>query len=155
MAIPDKVRSFLEARGVEYELMNHPKSGSTHETADAAHIPDDHIAKAVVVKDVSGYALAVIPGDRWLKLDALNNELNRSFALASEADLEGLFPDRQPGAVPPVGEAYGLETYVDESILTLGRTYWEAGDHQSLISMSGDSLRALLSGVRRGHFSGD
>ncbi len=155
MAIPEKVRSYLAARQVEYELVRHPKSESTHETADAAHIPDDHIAKAVVVKDSSGFAVAVIPGDRWLNLDALNGELNRSFELAAEEELEGLFPDCLPGAVPPIGGAYGLETYADESVFALGRAYWEAGDHESLISVSGDGFRALLSGVRRGHFSGD
>ena len=155
MSIPDRVQDYLTARGVDYEVVPHPKSESTHETANAAHIPDDHIAKAVVVKDSSGYALALIPGDRWLKLDALNRELNRSFELAAEEELEALFPDCRLGAVPPVGEAYGLETYVDESILALGRAYWEAGDHQSLVSVSGDGLRALLSGMRRGHFSGD
>ncbi len=155
MSIPDRVQDYLTARGVDYEVVPHPKSESTHETADAAHIPDDHIAKAVVVKDSPGYALAVIPGDRWFKLDALNRELNRSFELAAEEELEALFPDCRLGAVPPVGEAYGLETYVDESILALGRAYWEAGDHQSLVSVSGDGLRALLSGMRRGHFSGD
>ena len=155
MSIPDRVQSHLKARGIDYELLRHPKSESTHETADAAHIPDDHILKAVVVKDASGYALAVIPGDRWLKLDALNSELNRSFELAAEQDFETLFPDCRPGAVPPIGAAYGLDTYVDESLLTLGRAYWEAGDHESLVSVSGDGLRTLLSGVRRGHFSTD
>ncbi len=155
MTIPDKVRSFMRARGVDYELVRHPKSESTHETAGAAHVPDDHIAKAVVVKDASGYALAVIPGDRWLKLDALNSELDRSFELASEGEIEGLFPDCRLGAVPPLGEAYGLESYVDESVLALGKAYLEAGDHQSVLSVSGDGLRALLSGVRRGHFCGD
>ncbi len=155
MTIPKKVQSFMKARGVDYELVQHPKSESTHETADAAHVPDDHIAKAVVVKDALGYALAVIPGDRWLKLDALNRELNRSFELAAEGEIEALFPDCRLGAVPPVGEAYGLETYVDESVLALSKAYLEAGDHQSLVSVSGDGLRALLSGLRRGRFTGD
>ena len=54
MSIPDKVQSHMRARGVNYELVRHPKSESTHETADAARIPDDQIAKAVVVKDLSG-----------------------------------------------------------------------------------------------------
>ncbi len=93
MSIPDKVRTYVRARGVDYELVRHPRSESTHETADAAHIPEDHIAKGVVVKDESGYALVVIPGDRWLKLDTLNSDLNRSFELAAEEELEGLFPD--------------------------------------------------------------
>lgn len=64
ITIPDKVQSFMRARGVDYQLVRHRKSESTHETANAAHVPDDHIAKAVVVKDAVGYAVAVIPGDR-------------------------------------------------------------------------------------------
>ncbi len=33
-------------RKAEYDLMLHPHPASSHETAEAAHIPQDHIAKA-------------------------------------------------------------------------------------------------------------
>ena len=44
---------------------------SSHDTAKAAHVADDHIAKAVIVRDEQGYAMVVIPASHWLKLEAL------------------------------------------------------------------------------------
>jgi Ala-tRNA(Pro) deacylase len=154
MAIAARVEAFLKGHGATYELIAHRVTGSTHESALSAHVADDHIAKAVVVHDGRGDALAVIPGDTWLDLDALNRETARSFALDDEADLARLFPDCAEGAVPAVGPAYGLETFLDEALTSLANVYFEAGDHRHLVHVSGDNFTGLLAGARRGNFSG-
>jgi len=61
MTVATTVKSFLGDKGIDYEVVTHPKTYSSAETATAAHIPDDHIAKGVVLKDADGYLLAVIP----------------------------------------------------------------------------------------------
>jgi Ala-tRNA(Pro) deacylase len=155
MAIAESLRAFLESKGCEYELVPHPKSGSTHESARGAHVPDDHIAKAVVLIDAKSHAMAVIPGSLWLKLDAVNAELDRSFELASERQVDELFQDCAPGAVPPVGLAYGLETFLDEALTTLANVFFEAGDHEHLVHVSGEAFLDLMRGVRRGRFCHD
>jgi Ala-tRNA(Pro) deacylase len=153
MTIAGRLETFLRRHGVELELIEHRATGSTHESALAAHVRDDHIAKAVAVRDGKGKALAVIPGDAWLDLDALNREAAREFELDDEGDLSRLFPDCVEGAVPAVGPAYGLETFVDESLTSLANVYFEAGDHRHLVHVAGDAFGELLAGARRGHFS--
>jgi len=144
---------YLAQRNAEYDLMLHPHTASSHETAEAAHISEDHIAKAVVVKDASDYAIIVIPASNWLNMDRLRQELNRDLRLATEDDIAELFSDCEPGAVPPLGPAYGIETLLDESLTSLADVYFEAGDHEQLVHLSGEDFQAMLSGVRRGYFS--
>jgi Ala-tRNA(Pro) deacylase len=153
MAIAETVKAILADHGVDYDLIPHPRSHSTHESAEAAHVPEDHVAKAVIVGDDTGFAMVVIPGSDWLRLEALDEETGRQFRLAEEREVDTLFADCRPGAVPPLGPAYGMETFLDEGLSMLASVYFEAGDHEHLVRVDGETFLALLKGVRRGHFS--
>lgn len=155
MTIAATQQRYLIQRNMEYDLTLHPHTVSSHETAQAAHISQDHIAKAVVVKDASRYVVVVIPADRWLKMGYLRHELNRDLRLATKEEIAELFDDCEPGAVPPLGPAYGIETLLDESLASLADVYFEAGDHEQLVHLRGEDFQALLSDARRGHYSHD
>lgn len=155
MAVAETVQRFLEKHPVEYDLVAHPHTGSSHETADAAHVSEDHIAKAVIVKDAAGYAMVVVPASNWVEVEHLRKELGRDFHLATEDDFAKLFSDCEAGAVPPLGPAYGVETFLDQALTSLAYVYFEAGDHQQLVHMTGDDFRTLLGGVRHGYYSHD
>jgi len=144
---------YLIQQKAEYDLMLRPRTESRYETAEAARISADHIAKAVVVKDVSDYAIVVIPASNWLKMDYLRHELDRDLHLATEDDIAGLFDDCELGAVPPLGPAYGIETLLDESLTSVADVYFEAGDHELLVHLRGENFQALLRGARRGYYS--
>jgi len=153
MAIAETIQRFLEQQSVEYDLVPHPHTGSSHETAEAAHVDEDHIAKAVIVKDEAGYAMVVVPASNWVEVGHLRKELNRDFHLATEAELAKLFNDCEAGAAPPLGIAYGIETFLDEALTSLANVYFEAGDHELLVHTTGEGFRTLLSGVRHGYYS--
>ena len=155
MAVAETVKRFLEQHSVEYDLIPHPHTGSSHETAEAAHVSEDHIAKAVIVKDTAGYAMVVVPASHWVEVEHLRKELNRDFHLATEDELAKLFSDCEAGAVPPLGPAYGVETFLDQALASLANVYFEAGDHEQLIHTTGDDFRTLLGGVRHGYYSHD
>ena len=97
--------------------------------------------------------MVVIPGHHWLKLKAMNDELGRQFALAEEDEINKLFSDCQSGAIPPVGAAYKLETFMDQRLLTLANIYFEGGDHEHLVHINGKAFQTLLKGTRHGYFS--
>ena len=153
MAIAKTVQAYLTQHKIKIQLVPHPKTYSTHDTAEAAHVRDDHIAKAIIVHDTQGYAMAVIPGSNWLKLEALQEETDRDFQLADEQDIDSLFEDCQSGAIPPLGPAYDIETFLDEQLLSLANVYFEAGDHEQLVHVSGTDFNIMLKGVRHGFFS--
>ena len=153
MAIAKTVQAHLDALNPDYKLVAHPRTSSSRETAAAARVPDDHVAKGVVLKDSTGYVLAVIPGDHWIKLHSLQTELNRPLELAHEKDVDTLFSDCASGAVPCIGPAYGIETVLDEALCSLASVYFESGDHEHLIQVSGADFVKLMGGVRHGYFS--
>lgn len=153
MSIAVTQERYLIEQNTPYELLSHEHSGSSHETAEAAHVAEDHIAKAVLLKDKAGYLLVVVPASNWLRLEALRDHLNRDLRLASEDELAALFDDCARGAVPPLGPAYGLETLLDASLASLADVYFEAGDHQQLVHLRGEDFQSLFGGARRGYYS--
>ena len=153
MAIAETLQRFLALQSVKYDLVPHPHTGSSHETAEAAHVSEDHIAKAVIVRDAAGYAMVVVPASHWVEVEHLRKELNRDFHLATEDELAKLFSDCEAGAVPPIGPAYGVETFLDEELTSLANVYFESGNHEQLVHTSGSDFRTLLGGVRHGYYS--
>jgi Ala-tRNA(Pro) deacylase len=153
MAIPQTVKNFLDQLSVDYDLKTHPHSGSSHETSLASHVSEDHIAKGVIVKDATGYAMVVVPAVNYVEMKHVRKELGRELELVEESEFARLFPDCEPGAVPPLGPAYQIETFLDEALTTLANVYLEAGDHEHLLHVSGDGFKTLLSGVRHGNYS--
>ena len=152
MTIAATVKSYIEGRGIAYEVIAHPATGSSHETAEEAHVDEGHIAKGVIIKDDAGAVMAVVPGDAWVSLSAIARELDRKMVLADEEEAVAYFPDCDPGAIPPIGPAYGMETLLDKALTSLAYVYLESGDHRSLIKIDGKALPELLSGVRHGHY---
>lgn len=153
MAMAETIKSYMSAHQIDYDLVPHPKTYNSRESAEATHIPDDHIAKAVIVKDGQGYAMAVIPGRHWLKLKAMREEIGRDFELAEEAEINKLFSDCKSGAIPPLGPAYQLETFMDQRLLMLANVFFEAGDHEHLVHVDSKAFHTLLKGARHGYFS--
>ena len=74
--------------------------------------------------------------------------------MASEEQIETLFLDCQPGSVPAIGAAYGLNVVVDDSLAQQPEVYFEGGDHANLVHVSGTSFRKLMTDSKRGRFTG-
>ena len=70
--------------------------------------------------------------------------MNMPVSLVSEERLTEAFADCAPGAVPALGAAYGLRSIVDLSMACASDVYFEAGDHEDLIHVSGEDYRKLI-----------
>ena len=73
--------------------------------------------------------------------------------MADEGEIKRLFPDCALGAVPPVGECYGLDVIVDDSIQERPEIYLEGGDHMTLVHMNQAQFARLMAEARHGRFS--
>lgn len=153
MAIATTLQHYINRAGVSYDLISHDKSSYSAETAAVAHIPGDRLAKSVILEDESGYVMAVVPSTRRVELGRLSKQLNRRLSLTTERQLRGLFRDCDPGAVPPIGAAYGIETIVDDTLNECEEIYFEGGSHEDLIHLSGDAFRKLQPNAAHGKFS--
>src|SRR5436190_20163199 len=147
MGIAMTLKDYLSKMGTEYEVLSHPRAVTALETAQAAHVPGDCLAKAVVLEDGKGYVMAVVPSTHQVRLSALSRQLKRELHLAKENELSALFKDCELGAMPPIGLAYGMETVVAEDLAQEPEIYFEAGDHEALVHVSGTEFRTLMSGA--------
>ncbi len=153
MGIAIMMEEFLAEQDVRYDLLRHAPTMTSMRTAEAGHIRGDHLAKGVVLKDDTGYLLAVLPATYHLRLDALEAQTHRRLGLAAEQDMARLFPDCAWGAVPVFGTVYGLESIVDDSIANRPDIYFEGGDHETLVHMDGDDFQRLTVRAAHGRFS--
>lgn len=153
MAIANTLKDYLNSRGIAYEVITHDPTATSTQTVRAAHIPAECLAKSVVLEDEAGFLMAVVPSNRRVRLGQLSANLHRHLRLASEHELAGLFRDCALGAVPPVGRAYGIETILDDELAHMRDVYFEAGDHEALIHMSGEQFAGLMSGIPRHFFA--
>lgn len=142
--ISKTVTDYLKQRGMEYKVVPHPRTYSSSQTAQAAHISGEKIAKGVLVKDNAGYMLAVLPASHNLSRTFLRERSHRPLDIAPEDDLKAVFPDCDPGAVPALGSAFELKTIVDRSLMSQSEIYFEAGDHEDLIGVDHDQFKSLM-----------
>ncbi|MCL4315746.1 MAG: YbaK/EbsC family protein [Gammaproteobacteria bacterium] len=153
MSIARTLQDYMVQEGIHYEVVTHQRTNSSIETAEAAHVPGDEIAKAVILEDDDGYVMAVVPATHHIKLGSLSKQMHRELRLAVERDLSKLFNDCEAGAVPPLGMAYGMPTVVDDTLAKQPDIYFEAGDHERLIHLDGDEFRHLFATAEHGRFS--
>lgn len=153
MTIANKLRQYLDREGIRYDVTSHPRTATTSESAEAAHIPGGWMAKSVVVHHELGYALAVVPSTHRVELGTLQEVLDKRLGLATEGEVTTLFSDCEVGAIPPIGAAYDVPVILDESLGDTPHLYFEGGDHKSLVHVSGDAFRVLTKGARRARFS--
>ncbi|MGH6916154.1 MAG: aminoacyl-tRNA deacylase [Geminicoccaceae bacterium] len=153
MTMAPRVARHLADQSIAHRVLSHAQTPTAARAGQATHISGNRIAKAVALRDGDGFVLAVLPASHHVSLELLQAWLGRPFSLASERDASDLFPDCDLGAIPPIGQVYGVDVLVDESLFGLDQVCFEGGDHQSLVQVGGEDFAGLMSGAQRGRFS--
>ena len=148
MAIAEKVKSYLDKRRILYDVHELIPFMSLLQAAEHGEIPPESIAKSVVLKDELGLLLVVLPATHSVDTDALSQMLHRKVELAEEGQIKAVFPDCLPRFVAPIGEAYGVRTIVDDSLVGAATVYFSAGDASCLIEISGKEFFSFLGNAR-------
>ncbi len=122
---------WLAQHGVHFELHEHPVTYTARETARIEHIDPATFAKAIgVVTDDGRCALFVLDANDHVDLLKARRVLEASrVRLMTESELQAACPGCDVGATPPVGELFGLETYVDHAIESVPTLTFHAGSH--------------------------
>lgn len=149
MGIAITLKEYLMDHGAHFDIIEHVRTTSSLETSEVVRVPGDRLAKTVLLGDEDRYLLAVIPATHRLEINKLSDVVKHRLELISESEMAGAFSDCEVGAMPPLGEAYGIDTWVDPSLLEQPEVYFESGDHCALIRMTGDEFRDLLKDSRQ------
>lgn len=144
MAIAARIEQHLRHSGVHYDLVEHPLSHNSRQSASKAHIPAEKLAKAVAVHDGDRYCICVIPASHRLNMEAVNQHMHGHFTLVDEARISTMFDDCTSGAIPALGQAYGWHVIWDNSLNDCPDVYLEGGDHRHLIHLSHAGFAELM-----------
>jgi Ala-tRNA(Pro) deacylase len=153
MAMAKKLREYLRNSQVAFDVVEHPFAVSSSRIAEQTHIPGDALAKCVLLRHSQGFLVAVIPSTHRVDLKHLDWLLDDHMEFAGEEEIAAQFDDCDPGAVPPLGSAYGVRMAVDEDLVQRRDVYFEAGDHRQLVHVSGEGFGRLTQSAFLGIFS--
>jgi Ala-tRNA(Pro) deacylase len=145
MPLSERVRSFLDSHQAEFTLTTHPKAFTAREVAAAEHLAAREVAKTVVVFGDGTYHMIVIPASKLVDFHEVRAALGLSQArMATETELEKLFPDCELGAMPPFGPLYGLPVWLDGNLAGQDTIAFNAGTHREVIHMRMAEFRRLV-----------
>jgi Ala-tRNA(Pro) deacylase len=131
-----RIKTFLDRENVRYSTILHSPAFTAQEASESAHISGKAFAKTVIVEIDRKYAMAVLPANRKVDLEDLREVTGTAnIRMASEAQMKSLFPDCEVGAMPPLGNLYGLDVYVAPALAESGEIVFNAGSHTELIKM--------------------
>ncbi|NRB41659.1 MAG: YbaK/EbsC family protein [Pseudomonadales bacterium] len=150
MSISNTLQSFLNNKHINYQLVKHPYSETSFDSAVSANVPAKRVTKAVILKDDDGYLMAVVPADKDANIESINKKLGRMLMLADEKELDILFSDCAHGAIPAIGEAFNLKVIWDDMIAKEPDCYIEAGDHVDLVYLSHQDFMTLMQNQAHG-----
>lgn len=149
MAISARLRSMLVAEHASYSMRRHDVAFTAQEVAAKSHVPGRDLAKVVVARTPEGsYVMAVLPALCRVDLVALAKAAKvERLILAHEDEIQRLFPDCEPGAMPPFGRLYGLPLFVDACFPHYETLYFQAGNHREVVGMPYHEFERLAAPV--------
>lgn len=137
MPISPKVKEYLEKQNVKYEVAEHPLAFTASEIAGSQHVPGKQMVKSVIVKSNGDFVMCVLPAIHLLDFEKLKRVTGTSkLKLATENEINKIFPDYEIGAEPPFGHLYGLKVFVDKILEEDKQIVFNAGSHTEVVELS-------------------
>ncbi|MEQ1661339.1 MAG: YbaK/EbsC family protein [Thiobacillus sp.] len=148
-----RMERYLDQHLIPFDLVAHPHSQTSAQTAHAAGLSLDRLAKGVVLDGVGCQMVAMIPASQEVHLGKLGLDHGVEFSLATEASMSGLFTGCEPGVVPGLPNVWGMEMVWDDALMAYPDIYLEAGDHERLLHIETRYLRELFGDAPHCRFS--
>lgn len=140
-----RLREFLDSNSIKYVSISHSTAYTALEIAASAHIPGKELAKTVMIKIDGKMAMAVLPASYKVNLDLLKLASGADrVELAGEDEFKDMFPECEPGAMPPFGNLYGMEVYAAELLAEDQEIAFNAGSHTELIQLAYSDFEELV-----------
>jgi Ala-tRNA(Pro) deacylase len=146
MPIPSYISRFLDSENIAYQACRHSPAYTAQGIAQAQHLSGRQIAKVVMVLvDDIKMIMAVVPANYRVDLDKLCHLLSaRNIRLATEDEFKDAFAECEIGAMPPLGNLYHMDVWVDESLKSNVGITFNAGTHADVIQMAYTDFERLV-----------
>ncbi len=158
MNLPDVVRNHLDQRQVAYRLLACPSGETLGQAADRLAIPTGRLVRVVLLEDVAGLAMAILPHNHILDFSTLCRLLQRDLEPLYGAETSRVFQSHgcKMGSHPPLPDAFDIPALVDDSLAIMAgddEIYFDSGGGDTLIGMRAADFRKLLTRARWKRFA--
>ena len=141
-----RLKEFLDSKDIKYVSISHSQAFTAQEIAASAHVSGKELAKTVIVKINGKVAMAVLPASHKIDFSLLKGAVGANkVELAGEQEFKDKFPDCEIGAMPPFGNLYGTDVFVEESLTRDEEIAFNAGVHTELIKLAYKDFARLVS----------
>lgn len=143
--IPNQLKTYLDENDVRYVSIYHSPAFSAAEVATSTHVPASGFAKTLVVMIDGDPALVVVPANRRLPMHELRGLMEPAeVRLATEREMQAMFPDCELGAMPPFGNLYHLPVHVMPALTHEPNIAFNAGTHSEIIRIGYQDFDRLV-----------
>ena len=137
MPVTPTVQEFLRRADVSYTVLPHRRAYTAVGEAAAAAVPRANWAKVIVAFAGGEPLQAVVPADCDVDFNRLAAVVGVPLVrMATEDELDWLYPDCEVGAMPPFGPLFGQPVFVDQQLAHQLNIVFNAGTFGDAISMS-------------------
>ncbi len=145
MPILKRLKDYLDSQNVPYQVFDHDAAYTAPEIAHALHVSGKMFAKVVIAKVDDRFVMLVLPSNWQVDFKRIRAVLNgRHVRLATESEIQGLFPDCEIGTMPPFGNLYGMLVYVDQLLAEDQEIVFEAGTHLGAVKLRYQDFAGLV-----------
>ncbi|MBW2992772.1 aspartate--tRNA ligase [Candidatus Woesearchaeota archaeon] len=140
----EEIKDMLHKEKIEFEIIEHEPVFTCEEAAKARNTKIELCTKSLVLKADDKFIMALIAGNKIIDLLKLKKIIKaKNLDLAAPSKVLKL-TNCSPGSVPPFGNLFNLDVYVDESIKKNEFIYFNAGSHTTSIKISSKALINLI-----------
>jgi len=159
-----KLEKFLKENKIQYQEVNHRTVYTAHDKAATLKVPEKTIGKTLLIKTDRDLALVLIPGNKnfdkakfkkifndWRKKTGQKPVKNIDFA--SEVLMKNKFKGVKIGAIPPFGNLWKLQTFIDKTLTNQPKIIVSGGDYNWSIKITPAVLKKTTPDLMAGSFS--
>jgi Ala-tRNA(Pro) deacylase len=139
------LKEYLDKQCVAHRSIVHTQAFTAQRTAEATHVRGMNMAKTVVLNVDGRMCMAVVPAHFHVDLEKLKGAAGASTVkLVDELELKKLFPDCETGAMPPFGNLYGMNVYVQQQLTSDKEIAFNACSHTEVIEVAFRDFERLV-----------
>jgi Ala-tRNA(Pro) deacylase len=160
MAVPQKIINFLEKAKVKYEIIEHKTVFTAFDKSQTLKVPEKIVGKTLILKSNNSLVFVLIPANKNLDLKKIKKKIEKDaerpkekVELASERLIKKKIKGVKLGAIPPFGNLWKCQTFVDNSIKREKEIIVNGGDWNFSIKILTKDLKKLIPDLVFGSFS--
>lgn len=145
MQCKERLEAYLTEHQVDFQEQRHERAFSAQRIAESEHVSSKKVAKVVVLFVDAQPGCFVLPAAYHVDLEKVRAILGaKDVSLAREDELVQVFPDCEPGSMPPFGNLYGIPVYVDNSLAAEDVIVFAIGTYTDTMSLKYADFERLV-----------